>query len=1287
MIYAIDADCNLLKVDPETGDTTLVGPTGLSNQYKTSACYDAVNDRILFATSLDMGSAMNSIDPATARATTLYLMPHGEQVLGLFIPDPLADDKAPAAPTDVRADFPLGSLSGNIRFEMPATYFDGSQANGVANYEVSINGATVSKGEASYGSSASAPVTMEQSGNYIVTVRVSNGHGKSPIARATLFCGTPQPRVPHFTKAVTYNEDEKCFELEWGPNYNTTGQTGGLVVNDDITYELVRHPDMKVITTEKGVVSIKDPYTPASESLEIVYYELYAVYHGTKSYAASSNANKFGIITPPFTDEMMSSMSAAAYSYLTTSTDRNDWSFIGAVTPQEKQHGWMYHGAANSQTPMDSYLVMSPMKLEQGKVYTLSFTAACTNTSWRNERMAVYLGDEITEEGLRKQTLIEPTLIYERREENGERHTCNFSAPADGTYYISFHHCSDPNLRFLYIGDISISAPVDGKVPAEVGNLKVTAAGGGQLKATLTFDMPQKSVNGNPLTEASKIRIIRNGETIADLAPTGTSCTYTDDKATNGVNNYVIVPYNSKGDGLKSTANVFVGVGKPANPQPHVWYGANDGQALITWPAVTEDEFGTQLSAANTRYEIQRERVISGTTERVLVGENITDTRFAHQYCGATDEQTSASYWVRSVTDGGNSQWVSTRKLGLGKPYTTPWIESFADGKVEYNWHTIGNSMTWGLVTDDIYDDVKSVDGDNGFFLARASAPGTVGLVYSGCISIPADMESPVLSFYYLNQDKYQGVAVKNFVEMVILDSEGQKHVMEAVCDGPWGWERMAYDMTKYKGQKVQVGVYMECVDRPFIAIDAFRLATRLANDIDMVRLTGPEEVTVGDNAVFTVSYENLGANDIPAGYMVQLYNGDRLVAETAGEAIKADSRASVNFTVVTNPTLGEKADFHAVVKYDADDNAANNVSNTFTLEVNNNIGYPEPRELAAERQADGSVKLTWQAPDMTKTPRQATTEDFESFEAFAKQIDGWTILDEDKGIVSPISSYIQVPESWGSAFGFFVQDNSVAPFNEFNEFATTSGCKYMASQVTADQNGNPVQNDDWLISPELSGDRQTAMFMGKSISSSWPESFEVLYSTTGTDKADFISLGGVIGAANSWIHYSVTLPEGARYFAIRCFSTGCLQFMVDDVTLRLKSNDLITLTMQGYNIYRDGNLLNATPVSPLEYVDTKAGSEGHEYRVTTVYTEGESVASDVSTVSAGISEVTAGDILVYARGGDIIIKADPSVETAVYTTAGVLVYSGKGSATVTAPAGVYLVKTADKVTKVINGK
>lgn len=1284
VIYLIDSDCNLLTIDSRTGETTLIGSTGLQNKYKTSACYDDENDRILFATSLDQGSSFNAIDPGTGRATMLYTMPDGEQITGLFIPEAKPADKAPSPAANLKADFELGSLAGFITFDVPATYSDGTAASGKVSYEVRIDGDRVSDGTASFGTTVKAPVTLTESADALVTVKLSNDASSAPLTRANLFCGTPTPRNPYFTSPLTYDSDSKSFRLSWIPNGQISGMNGGVIVNDDLSYELVRYPDGKVITTGKGATSMSDPYEFPDDSFRIIYYTLRAVYYGSKSTAATTEALSFGIITPPFDEPTLSGASEAAYTWLDTASDNYGWSYIGAVSEQTDRHGWMYHGTSGSSTPMDSYLVMKGMRLQKGKVYTLTFATACTNTSWRNERLAVYLGDALTETGLRKQTLIEPTLIYNRREENGERRSCNFSVDKDGIYYLSFHHCSDPNMRYLYIGDISVSAPIDGSVPQEITGLNVKAAPGGALSATVSFGLPKKSVDGNALTEPVKIRILRGDELIADVAPQGTTYSYTDTKAVNGICTYTVIPYNSKGEGLKASANAFVGVGKPGNPSPWAWYGDDDGTARLVWEPSTRDEFGTLLTSSNVRYEIQRVTTVGGKTEQKVIADNVTDTEYIDRFCAPDAEPTPVSYWVRAVTDGGNSQWTGTRKVCLGKPATASWSESFGNATAGYRWFNIGENVSWGCVNDAVYDDAKSVDADNGFMMCVASRANSASVLYSEPVYIPADMASPEFSFYFLNQDKYQGVPVKNFVELVVLDEEGQHHLKKEVCDGPWGWERMSLDMEKYKGKKVQVGVYVECIDRPSVLLDAFRIATRLENDIDMVTLRGPEEIEAGMDITLTASFENRGSKDIPAGYTVELYRGNVKIDEAEGPALASDKTASLNFKVATNPTQDDVLDFKAVVVFNDDDNKANNTSNALSIELIKNQGYPEPRNLVGDTET-GGIALQWEAPDMSKTPRKTYTETFEQFESFAKSIPGWTIVDGDKGIVAPVSSYIQTPDTWGSPFGFFVQDNTTAPFSEFEEFTPYSGSKYMASQFVTDKDGNDMQNDDWLISPELSGDRQTASFMGKSISPSWLESFEVYYSMEGTDIADFVLIGGVSQAPSQWINYSADIPAGARYFAIRCNSYACLQFMVDDVTLRLKSCDPIELTLQGYNIYRDGVKVNDAPVSALSFTDNDAPAGDHTYKVTAVYREGESLPSNPASAYAAISAAPADAVNVYGGRGFISVTGAQGLDATVCNVGGMTIFDGSiaDDGRIWVSPGIYVVTVAGKSYKV----
>lgn len=80
-----------------------------------------------------------------------------------------------------------------------------------------------------------------------------------------------------------------------------------------------------------------------------------------------------------------------------------------------------------------------------------------------------------------------------------------------------------------------------------------------------------------------------------------------------------------------------------------------------------------------------------------------------------------------------------------------------------------------------------------------------------------------------------------------------------------------------------------------------------------------------------------------------------------------------------------------------------------------------------------------------------------------------------------------------------------------------------------------PQGNDAWLISPSLSGKAQTVSFWTKGLSTYYGyEKFEVRYSTTGREIADFKNvLLDENKLMDTWKEISVDLPAEARYFAV----------------------------------------------------------------------------------------------------------------------------------------------------------
>jgi len=83
---------------------------------------------------------------------------------------------------------------------------------------------------------------------------------------------------------------------------------------------------------------------------------------------------------------------------------------------------------------------------------------------------------------------------------------------------------------------------------------------------------------------------------------------------------------------------------------------------------------------------------------------------------------------------------------------------------------------------------------------------------------------------------------------------------------------------------------------------------------------------------------------------------------------------------------------------------------------------------------------------------------------------------------------------------------------------------------------------------------------------------------------------------------------------------------MVDDITY-IPVGDPAAFSINGYNVYRDGVLLNTEPVEENEYEDIDSGDGDHTYHVTVLYSAGESQFSNAySTNSTGVENISAED-------------------------------------------------------------
>jgi hypothetical protein len=206
------------------------------------------------------------------------------------------------------------------------------------------------------------------------------------------------------------------------------------------------------------------------------------------------------------------------------------------------------------------------------------------------------------------------------------------------------------------------------------------------------------------------------------------------------------------------------------------------------------------------------------------------------------------------------------------------------------------------------------------------------------------------------------------------------------------------------------------------------------------------------------------------------------------------------------------------------------------------------------------------------------------------------------------------------------------------------SGNQFMLSTCVSD--GDPIPGTDhWLISPELLGNEQEISFFARVITADYGyESFEVLYSATRGDIDSFISLEEVWFDATDWTEYTFTLPEGAKYFAIRHTAQDIFGLMLDDVTFERGASAPV-----GYNIYVDGELVGSTPDTAYYLPATGLSDGQHTFAVTAVYEGGResAPATAVLDIHSGITEIAQDGkpVDVYTIDGRLVRRHATSLE------------------------------------------
>lgn len=1253
-LYGFESSGKLYTIDKTNGSLTYVGDTGIDAMFDGAAVVDPESG-VCFYAATDWECGLYEVDLTTCESKLIMEFDNEEEIKCLFIISAAPEGGSPAAAQNLNADFPMGALSGTVSFTAPALTYDGTPGSGTLNYTVTCNDAELQSGSCGWGEAVSVGFTALAAGNYSFVVTMSNQEGESRPAAKSLWIGNDTPAAPSDVKVVRQNDTNV---ISW--TAPSAGLHGGYVAFDEITYRVTRYPDNQVVAENVAGCEYVDQLVDGSAP-EQYHYTVAALWNGLESNAVSSNTVMVGAVYHNAFDNQAQFDEFMSVSLM---KDGPEWSYDS----WKKAAGVGYNEEGN----VSAWLISPALQLTAGQAYTLSFDVWCSNDSY-NENLSVYIGNsDIPAE------IYSTTPVVDKMTVNWESYAkktikAEYTPDADGAYYITFHGCSGRDLGSLYIDDVLFYRNVDMAMP-EAPEVTAQIMGGNIVMVTVTA--PTTDTEGNPLELIDRITVSRNGELIKTIETpeVGEIYNFIDMLPEQAVYTYSALAFTAAGRSAEGTYILSTAeAGKPRQPRiTSVTETGDSGEITLEWDAPTTDLNNEPIVPGSLVYTVYN------VGDDTPVASGLADTKYTWQAV-ESGKQAFMSFFVVASNEAGDSEPSrETEPRPYGTPDKAPYSESFSGMEASHLWSYYNeddySEGRWLYVAASETPEAAPVDNDGGMLAFEGEFLDDTAWATTGKIDLGTGT-SPKLSFWYFAVNAREG---KDQLEVMVSDGSGYKRLdaftmRDAQVDG---WTKRTVDLSAYAGKTVSLRfVGTSFRTGYFMLIDKIEITT-FSKDAQAYALIAPASVLPGKEFKLVGAVTNNGSDINENFSAVLLRNGVEVAKETIyGMASGANS--VVNFTQQADASWNESVTYKMVVNLPGDEMPDNNSSEEVTVRIVP-CTLPVVEDLKAvytdEKLTD--VQLLWTAPDASALAPAPYTENFEFYEPFEIDPAGdWTFIDGDGD--NTYGSQTYPFEGMTDPKAFIVLDS-----DHFNlTYTAHSGNRYLASFSATSK-----QNDDWMISPELYGGVQTVSLFARSYTDIYgSERFEILVSESGTATSDFTVVKEFKSVPTEWTEFTADLPEGSKYFAIRCTSNNTFMFFVDDVTYIPAVSPVTKFNILGFNVFANGERVNTVPVFGLTYNHRPASGSDPEYAVSVIYDHGESgLSKGVKPTFSGLADVTADTIAVRAVNGGIEITGVGTVT--VVTPDGKVIFTGnvEGTTFVPAGSGVYLVGSSDTLAKIV---
>lgn len=1223
-IYAVLQSSELAKINKETGQMTIVGLLGVPvNTYMQSLAFDQRTGKLYWTRSSDVEHALYQIDTTTGRAYKITEFPYQEQITSIFIPDtsPLKP-KVPAKITDITISPIEPTDTCDVRFTLPTTTVSGEAASGELGYVVCVGSDTLMTGIGHPGESVSFTNQLPK-GNVKMSFSCYNHSGSSEMAHRMVWAG---PDIPLSTKQVDFSVDaENHAHVTW--NRVTEGLHHHALQQSAITYKVCRTGENSAIAT---VADTSFTETLPQQDYASCGYTVIPVNNGIQGGASSSNKVAFGkAFEMPYVEGFRSEADADLFTVINPDADYSVWQYYA---PYNRMCINSYDGA-------NDWLLSPPIHFDGEHAATLSFSSRLLGGSEGRMSISIGAGDDPSYYHeiipMLKVTATSDTTYQARVIE-----------PTQGDYRIAWHAVSSAMPYAMTLGEVSLKESGSLRMPAAPSSFSAQPGKKGEADVSVSLITPTVDVKGQKLASLSEVDILRNDtiiHTFANPAP-GASLSFKDDAPLLGQNTYSAKALLNDMVGEEVRSSVYVGKDVPCAPSHFQAKRTSGNSITLQWNGITsKGENGGYVDLNAIHYAVFCPD--SKGYPKLIATTNQGDTTCTTTIPDFADG-TVYTYVVVAYNNDTISSATESNYLVTGTSATIPFRETFPNGTLSHGWWRTSNGQNlMTLASTNASDDIA------GLVFWYAANKGENATISTTKISL-AGATNPELVFAYYVPDKSVGQEIKLHVSATKGDYITQVPLKDIVWgDAPHtGWNTAVVDLSSLKNEDFfmlhfQAESNVIGNEKGLVAIDNIRIQEHHANDLSLLLSLPQDTVVAGQKAVVRVHVYNNSASAQGRGLMILRDAHDKVLNTVSLDSVP-EPYGYMLFDLDYQSDIRDQqtAMVKAEVSPEFDEDANNNVSSA-TIHVTR-PHLPTVTDLVAFGTNDGNL-LNWKAP-VRQISR--TTETFETVPAWGiYNIGDWRLVDGDKGNAYSIGN-INIPRA-GTPYAYMVFNPAQLgiDYTKATVFTPHSGNQYLAAFSVDPSTTKLGHNDDWLISPSLSGKQQDVSFFVRMPSDKYEaEHFQVLCSSTDKDTASFKLVADYPMVSTEWYRVSVRLPEGSRYFAIRYLSHDCMSMFLDDITYQRG-----TPLVQGYRIYRDGEPLTEVTSADSTFTDTDGG--GHSYQVSVLYDDAESELSSAAVIT-GLQNVNVQQI------GNVNSRA-------VYSVDGKQIHTGNKD------AGIYLVR------------